>query len=114
MKGEAGGLDREAKALAKVKQMRPAARTRQEEADRLRAEAESLKDQARLEDLHVWEMEKVKTTKKGSKAYHYWMAGWREGDKVRNIHLGSCAKMDATAALQKARKIKAEALGIEA
>jgi hypothetical protein len=40
------------------------------------------------------------------------LASWREGDRVRNVHLGSCAKMDAEASMQKARKMKAEALGI--
>jgi len=30
----------------------------------------------------------------------------------RNVHLGSCAEMDADAALQKAKAMKAEALGI--
>jgi len=57
-------------------------------------------------------MQKVKTTKKGSKIYGYWMASWREGGKTRNIHLGSCMKTDAEAAMQKARKMKTEALGI--
>lgn len=58
-------------------------------------------------------MEKVKNIKKGSKTYRYWMASWREGDRVRNVHLGSRAKMDEAAALQKARRMKAGALGIE-
>jgi len=40
-----------------------------------------VKDLARLEGLHVWQMEKVKATKKGSKTYTYWTASWREGDK---------------------------------
>jgi hypothetical protein len=42
----------------------------------------------------------VKESKKGSKTYTYWMASWREGDKTRNVHLGST------------RKMKAEALGM--
>ena len=63
----------------------------------------------RLEDVHPWVMEKVK----GKKTYRYWIASWREGDKVRNVHLGSCKKMDAEAAMQKARAIKAKALGFE-
>lgn len=105
-------LEKEVKALQNVHQMRPAARTSQDEADRLKAEAEALKDKARLEDLHVWQMEKEKNTKKGSKTYTYWMASWREGDKVRNVYLGSSRKTDAEAARQKARKIKAEALGL--
>jgi regulator of replication initiation timing len=105
-------LEKEVRALGSVKQMRPAARTRQDEANRLKAEAEALKDKARLEDLHVWEMEKEKRIKKGSKTYTYWMASWREDDKVRNVHLGSSRKIDAEAARQKAKKIKAEALGL--
>lgn len=62
----------------------------------------------RLEDLHPWVMAKIK----GNKTYHYWMASWREGSKVRNVHLGSCKKLSQNEALQKAQKMKAEALGI--
>ncbi|MDI9417060.1 MAG: hypothetical protein QM438_04845 [Euryarchaeota archaeon] len=57
-------------------------------------------------------MEKNKTTKKGTQSYFYWMASWREGEKVRHVHLGSCRKVDRETALQKARKLKAEALGL--
>ena len=32
------------------------------------------------------------------------------GRQTRNVHLGSCRKMDAEAALQMARKVKADAL----
>jgi len=46
-------LEKEVKALGKVGLMKPAARTRQDEANRLKAEAEALKDKVRLEDLHV-------------------------------------------------------------
>jgi hypothetical protein len=99
-------LARDAKTLQKATAHLPAAR---EKAQRLQAEAvaalteaEALKHQARLEDL------------KGSKTYTYWMAYWREGDKTRNVHLGSTKKMDAEAARQKARRMKAEALGMRA
>ena len=78
----------------------------------MKAEVEALKGAARLEDLSVWVMEKAKTTKKGKTTYGYWMASWREGDKVRNVHLGSCKKLDKETALQKARVMKAEALKI--
>ena len=105
-------LEKEVKALQNIQQMRPAARTRRDEADRLKAEAEALKGKARLEDLHVWEMGKKKRTRKGSKTYTYWIASWREGNKVRNIHLGSSRKLDAEAARQKAKKMKATALGL--
>jgi hypothetical protein len=101
------------KAAAILPQAGPKARELQEEADRLRAEAEALRDRARLEDLSIWTMEKVKSSKKGSRTYYYWMATWREGSRTRNVHLGSCAKMDANAALQKARAMKAEALGVK-
>jgi hypothetical protein len=55
----------------------------QGEADAALAEAEALKLQARLEDLTVWQMKKVKQSRKGCKTYTYWMASWREGNKTR-------------------------------
>ena len=111
---EARELARDARALQKAARA-PAARREakrlQGEADAALAEAEALKLQARLEDLNVWQMEKVKQSRKGSKTYTYWMASWREDGKTRNVHLGSSRKMDAEAASQKAREMKAEALG---
>ena len=56
---------------------------------------------------------KTKDTKKGSRKYTYWMATWREDGKIRNVHIGSCEKMDKETARQKARKLKAEALAIK-
>ncbi len=116
LKREAIELARKAKIAMKASKTLPEARRMarmlQGEADKALAESKALKNQARLEDLHVWIMEKVKTTRKGRQSYRYWMATWREDGKSRNVHLGSCAKMDAQAALQKARKMKAEALAI--
>jgi hypothetical protein len=116
LKSDARELARDAKALQKAARIAPEVRQEahrlQEEVDKALAAAQALKPQARLEDLHVWEMEKVKETKKGSRTYAYWMASWREGDMVRNIHLGSCRKLSQTEALQKAHKLKAEALGV--
>jgi len=116
LKAEALDLARDAKAAMRASKTLPEARKKaralEGQASSLKAEAEALKGAARLEDLSVWVMEKAKTTKKGSKTYGYWMASWREGDRVRNVHIGSCMKMDAEAAMQKARKMKAEALGI--
>ena len=60
--------------------------------------AEALKLQERLEDLTIYQINKEKETKKGTKTYTYWMASWRKGNKVRNVHLGSSRKMDAEAA----------------
>lgn len=107
-------LARDARALQKAARA-PAARREAErlqgEAEAALAEAEALKLQAKLEDLTVWQMEKVKQSRKGSKTYTYWMASWREGGRTRNVHLGSSRKMDAEAARQKARAMKAEAIG---
>jgi hypothetical protein len=115
-------LIREAKELAKDARLlektahaplaRQEAQRLQVEVESALAEAEALKLQARLEDLTVWKMEKVKKSKKGPENYTYWMASWREGDKTRNVHLGSALKMDAEEALQKAQKIKSEAIHV--
>ncbi len=113
---EARELARDARALQKAAARAPAARQEaqrlQGEAEKALAEAQALKLQSRLEDLTVWQMEKVKQSRKGSKTYTYWMASWREGGKTRNVHLGSCRKMDGEAARRKARERKAEALGM--
>lgn len=110
---EARELARDARALQKAARA-PAARQEaqrlQGEAEKTLAEAEALKLQARLEDLTVWQMEKVKQSRKGTKTYTYWIASWREGGKTCNVHLGSSRKMDAKAARQRAREMKAEAL----
>jgi hypothetical protein len=117
LKAEALELAKDTKAAMKAAKILPDARAKARElegqADELMAEAEALRGAARLEDLHIWQMEKVKTTKKGKTTYGYWMASWRESDRVRNVHLGSCAKVDRDAAKQKARKMKAEALGYD-
>ena len=116
LKAEALELERYARAAIKAAEILPDARVKarrmEGHAHELKAEAEALKGAARLEDLHVWQMEKTRTTKKGTQSYLYWMASWREGGKVRNVHLGSCRKMDAETARQKARKMKIEILGV--
>ena len=117
LKRDARELARDAKAAKiagkTVPEAREKARELESQADTALAESKALKPVARLEDLTVWQMEKTKTTKKGSRSYHYWMANWREGGKVRNVHLGSCNKMDEEIARLKARAIKAEMLAIK-
>jgi hypothetical protein len=108
---KASELEREAKFLTKGKKPKLATEAH-EEAEKLKTQADALKTQARLEDLTVRTTEKVKTTKKGSRAYTYWMASWREGGNVHNVHLGSTRKLSRQAAMQKARAMKAEALGV--
>ena len=116
LKAEALELAKDAKAAMKAAKTLPDAREKAREmegqAKELMTEAEALNRAARLEDLSIWVMEKNKTTKKGKTTYGYWMASWREGNKTRNMHLGSSRKMDAEEALQKARKMKAEALHV--
>lgn len=116
LKTEAMELERYARAAMKAAEILPDARREarklEQQADELKAESGALVGAARLEDINLWQMEKEKTTKKGSKTYIYWMASWREGGKVRNVHLGSCRKVDHETALQKARKMKREALGL--
>ena len=116
LKTEAMELERYALAAMKAAEILPDAREEarklEQQADELKAESGALVGAARLEDINLWQMEKEKTTKKGSKTYIYWMASWREGGKVRNVHLGSCRKVDHETALQKARKMKREALGL--
>ena len=74
---EARELARDARALQKVAARAPAAHREAErlqgEAEKALAEAEALKLQARLEDLTVWEMKKVKQSRKGSRTYFYWI-----------------------------------------
>ncbi len=117
LKAEARELERDASIAMKAAKILPDAREEarrmEGRANELEGESRTLKGAARLEDLHLWQMKKAKTTKKGSKTYLYWMASWREGDKVRNVHLGSCKKLDREAALQKARALKSEALAIK-
>jgi hypothetical protein len=75
------------------------------------SKAKVLKPLARLEDLSVYKV--GKKGKKG-KTNEYWHATWRHGHEVCNVYLGSCKKLAREQALQKAKKMKAEDLGIEA
>jgi hypothetical protein len=114
---EAQRLKREGKLVEKAAQTRPGllaeVATILAMAENALLDARNLKDLARLEDLQVWEMKKAKETKEGAKTYSYWMASWRESGKVRHVHLGSCSKMSQEEALQKARNMKALALGLK-
>lgn len=109
-------LTKDAMAIKKASRILPSAQIEAQKlndrAKEIQAEAESLKPIMRLEDITVWEMGKAKETKKGVKTYTYWMASWREGKKVKNVHLGSCNKLDREGALRLARERKAKALGI--
>jgi hypothetical protein len=116
LKKEAQDLARRAKTMRKAAKIMPVAEekalTLQAEADKAQSQAQALKLDARLEDLQIWVQEKVKETKAGAKTYTYYMASWRERKKVKNVYLGSSQKLSREQALQKARKLKREALGL--
>lgn len=82
----------------------------EEDKNRILAEVLTLKPLARLEDLSIF---KVKKQVQKNKFQFYWFAAWTMDNKARNVYLGCCTKMDAETALQKARKLKAEALGLK-
>jgi len=114
---EAQRLKREGKLVEKAARSRPGllaeVATILAMAENALLDAQNLKDSARLEDLHIWEMKKEKDTKKGVRTYSYWMASWRESGRARHAYLGSCRKISQEAAMQKARGMKAEALGLK-
>ena len=114
---EAQRLKREGKLVEKAAQSRPSLLTDVATilamAENALLDAQDLKDSARLEDLHIWEMKKEKDTKKGVRTYSYRMASWRESGRVRHAYLGSCRKISQEAAMQKARKMKSEALDLK-
>ena len=116
LKKQAAELTNDAKAAIKASRILPDAQIEAQKlfdaANDLLKKAEALKLQERLEDLTIYQINKDKETKKCTKTYTYWMASWREGNKVRNLHLGTSRKMNAEAAKEKARKLKAKALGL--
>lgn len=88
----------------------------QDQRDRALAKAAALVDsgQNRLEDLQVYQVERVTESKKSksTKSHYYWYASWRHGSQVHNEYLGSMMKLDYSAAYELARKRKAEDLGL--
>ena len=112
LREEARKLRDEAAKLRQFRGMEPAAREREAEAARLEGEAEDLWSAARLEALTVYLGPVEKITAKGPKTYEYYFASWKMGDKVVNKYIGSPRKMTQKAATEKARQLKAEALGL--
>jgi hypothetical protein len=108
LKQKAGEVARQARLLAGIEGVAQLAGEKEAEAARLQDQTRELQELARLEDLTVWKDCIVR----GEKTYERWLAGWREGGKVRKVYLGSSRKMDQAAATRKARALKAAALGI--
>ncbi len=113
LRDKARTLQKEARSLDGIEGAEYLAQKRQIEAKAAIASARELESAARLEDLTVRREPLVKQTKKGERTYYRWVASWREGERTKKIYLGSCNKMSRSDALQKARRVKAEALGVE-
>ena len=112
LRDEARELRDEAAKLREVRGMEAGAGEREAEAARLEERAGELWEAARLEALTVYLGQVEKITAKGPKTYEYYFASWKMGDKVVNKYIGSPRKMTREAATEKARKLKAEALGL--
>lgn len=110
LRERAKDLQGEARTLESIEGLESEAEARKERAKEQIEEAKRLAELARLEDIHVYDADYWKETKKGRKNYPRWYASWREGSEVRNRYLGSCKKMSRAEATEKARKLKAEAL----
>ena len=102
-------LAREAKAAGILPEASRMTLELQKESDQLSAGAESLKDQARLEDLSIWTLEKVKSIKKGSQRLDGHLAG---GEPYPECASGELCQ-DGCGATKKARQEEARALGIK-
>lgn len=85
---------------------------RQERARQLHEDARDLQTRARLEDITVRRNPITKQTKKGERTYYRWICSWQEGDKTVTKYLGSCGKMGEAEALEKAKGMKANELGL--
>ena len=113
LKEESHSLIREARALEGLEGLKAESTARQDRAKALNEEAKELQNRARLEDLSVRQVDYWKNTKrKGRQNYPRWVCSWQEGDKIITKYLGSSRKLSKDGALQKARAMKAEALGL--
>jgi hypothetical protein len=61
---------------------------------------------ARLEDLHLWKMEKEYVSRKGIKRHEYWMAPWRRSSKFITRIWDYAKMLDIDAALGKAMRLR--------
>ena len=113
LKERAQKLAKESRALEGIEDAASLAWERQAEAVRLGERARELQERARLEDLSVIQEPLIKVTKKGErKEYWRWVAAWRVEGKYQKVYVGSCKRMHRAEALRKARRMKAETLGM--
>lgn len=103
----------EARILGRVTESRALGAVKANRAVSMDRTALALTEHARLEDLTVRQSPIEKKNKKGeTKTYYRWLCSWRDGNKIITHYLGSTKKMNQEQALEKARKLKAQALGI--
>ncbi len=107
---DASRLTKEARTLREVRGMEAEAIARELQASILKEGAQKLLEKARLEDISVRQVDYWKDTKKGRQNYPRWIVSWQEGDKIVTKYLGGCKKIGQAEALEKARKLKTEAL----
>ena len=112
LKEKAKELARESRALEGIESAASLAGEKESEAARLREQARELQEKARLEDITVIEEPLVKVTKKGKRTYYRWVAAWRVEGMYKKVYVGSCKTMSQADALEKAKGMKAEALGM--
>lgn len=112
LKKAAKKLEGEAQTLAGIEETRVLAAVKAHRAKVLDETASALATHARLEDLTVRQAPIVKRTKGGEKTYYRWLCSWQEGNRTITKYLGSVRKISHAEALEKARKLKAEALGL--
>ena len=110
---EARELEQEATTLAGIRETEKLGAMKAIRAKELRTVAKALNQSARLEDITVRLNPITKQTKKGERIYYRWVCSWQEGDKTITKYLGSCKKIGQAEAQKKAKKMKAEALGLE-
>jgi hypothetical protein len=113
LKAEARQLEQEASTLAGISETEELVAIKANRAMELKKAAKDLNQSARLEDIAVRRNPITKQTKKGNRIYYRWVCSWQEGNKTVTKYLGNCKKMSGAEALQKARKLKSEALGLE-
>lgn len=110
---KAAKLEREASHLNQVEGMEGMAEDKRSEAKMLLKRAEDLRPEVRLENLTVYQTNVQKKLADGrTKHYPVWRVSWRSGSKTTVKHLGSCSKMTKDQAMVKAKKLKADFLGL--
>ena len=78
------------------------------------AMAENILDVLESAEPHeprIWKRALIKRNKAGEeKTYYRWYCSWHDGKKTVRMYLGSCSKLSEAQAIEKAKKLHAEAL----